>query len=140
VLIIHLDSHLDHNVGEATLAWLLERFRDQSGFLAETLTLADYLPALANGLHGPACGDPPVPDHECTWVIRGKRTWPSRVCHRPSRSTRIVTVIAGPHDDLDCVLYTVYGGPLALQEPGDPTCKDRAASSAFWAVHALSID
>lgn len=37
-----------------------------------------------------------------------------------------------------CVLYTAFGGPLAPQEPGDPGCKDPAASAAFWREHALA--
>lgn len=36
-----------------------------------------------------------------------------------------------------CILYTAYGGPCVPQEPGDPSCRDRAASEAFWAQHAL---
>lgn len=37
-----------------------------------------------------------------------------------------------------CVLYTAFGGPVAPQEPGDPGCKDPAASAAFWREHALA--
>ena len=37
-----------------------------------------------------------------------------------------------------CILYTAYGGPLALQEPGDPACKDPVASTTFWREHALA--
>ena len=37
-----------------------------------------------------------------------------------------------------CVLYTAFGGPASPQEPGDPACKDPAASAAFWREHALS--
>jgi hypothetical protein len=36
-----------------------------------------------------------------------------------------------------CILYTAFGGPQAPQEPGDPTCKDIAASTVFWSEHAL---
>jgi hypothetical protein len=38
----------------------------------------------------------------------------------------------------DCILYTAFGGPLAPQEPGDPGCKDPAASATFWRDHALA--
>ena len=37
-----------------------------------------------------------------------------------------------------CVLYTAFGGPASPQEPGDPDCKDPAASAAFWREHALA--
>lgn len=37
-----------------------------------------------------------------------------------------------------CILYTAFGGPAAPQEPGDPGCKDPAASAAFWQEHALA--
>lgn len=37
-----------------------------------------------------------------------------------------------------CILYTTFGGPLAPQEPGDPSCKDPEASTAFWQEHALA--
>ena len=37
-----------------------------------------------------------------------------------------------------CVLYTMYGGPVAPQEPGDPNCKNLGDSEAFWSQHALS--
>jgi len=37
-----------------------------------------------------------------------------------------------------CVLYTAFGGSAAPQEHGDPSCKDPAASAAFWREHALA--
>lgn len=37
-----------------------------------------------------------------------------------------------------CILYTVFGGPAAPQEPGDPGCKDPEASERFWRDHGLS--
>lgn len=37
-----------------------------------------------------------------------------------------------------CILYTVYGGPQAPQEPGDPNCKDPEKSAAFWREHGLA--
>lgn len=37
-----------------------------------------------------------------------------------------------------CIVYTMYGGPLAPQEPDDPGCKDVVASRQFWTVHALT--
>jgi hypothetical protein len=37
-----------------------------------------------------------------------------------------------------CIVFTMYGGPLAPQEPEDPGCKDVVASRQFWTVHALT--
>lgn len=79
-----------------------------------------------------------MPDADVRHEKRGTRTYTSHLCDRPPRPTRLVTVIAGPHGDDACVLYTAFGGPLAPQEPGDPGCKDVEASTKFWAEHALS--
>jgi hypothetical protein len=86
-------------------------------------------------------GDLPVPDGECTMVVRGARRGASRLCGRAPRPSRLVTVIAGPHGDA-CILYTAFGGPQAPREPFDPSLDDagRACSVAFWAEHALSAE
>jgi hypothetical protein len=110
-------------------------------------------------------GDPPVTEDEVVYTERGTRHWPSRLVERPARPTRLITVIAGPHEEScptcrgnssgpgstcpgdhcaggrrrhACVLYTAFGGPPAPQEPGDPGCKDPAESAAFWHDHALA--
>jgi hypothetical protein len=57
------------------------------------------------------------------------------------RPTRQLTIVAGPHGDEPCVLYTAYGGPEAPREPGDPDIPGhsaRDAAAVFWADHALS--
>lgn len=131
-------SHVDHGLTEAQMAWLLDRFSDRDGFFKETVELPADLGTVPCGLHGPLMGDEPVPAHEVREAVRGTREWTSRLCDRPARQVRQVSVIAGPHGDESCVLYTAFGGPVALQEPGDPGCKDVEASEQFWAVHALS--
>jgi hypothetical protein len=103
-------------------------------------------------------GDPAVPEDVVVHAPRGSRSWPSRLVERITRRTRLVTVIAGPHEETcrvceegrdhlatcpgkrkyPCVLYTAFGGPPAPQEPGDPSCKDPMASTAFWREHALA--
>jgi hypothetical protein len=61
-----------------------------------------------------------VPEDSVTYVARGERTWKSRtVTLDKPRSSRLVTVIAGPHDGEPCVLFTAYGGPTAPREPAD---------------------
>lgn len=137
-LVIHRESHVDHGLTEEHLAWLRERFADREAFFIESVELPDNLPSLECGLHGPLMGDEPVEESEVTYAKRGERDWTSRLVAREPRPTRVVSVIAGPHDGLPCVLFTAFGGPVSPQEPGDPGCKDREASEKFWREHALS--
>ena len=135
------DSHLDHGLSEAQVACISERFAERDGFFIESFELPAGLGTIPCGLHGPIMGDAPVEDAEVTYAVRGDRPCESRLCDRPTRPTSTVTVIAGPHEDSSCVLYTAFGGPLAPREPGDPSISDdgeRAECEAFWAEHALS--
>ena len=137
-MIKHKDSHVDHGLSEPQLRYLLDRFADRAAFFLETIELPEDLGTAPCGLYGPAMGDPPVAEHDVVHEVRGTRAWTSRLVERPARPTRKVTVIAGPHDGHACVLYTAFGGPATPQEPGDPGCKDPAASAAFWRDHALA--
>jgi hypothetical protein len=137
-MIKHPDSHVDHGLTEAQLGYLLERFADREAFFIETITLPAGLGTVACGLYGPLAGDAAIREDEVTYARRGDRTWDSRLVDLPPRQQHAVTVIAGPHDGHACVLYTAFGGPAAPQEPGDPGCKDPAASTAFWREHALA--
>jgi hypothetical protein len=130
------ESHLDHGLTPDQVEYLLKRFADRSAFFIETIELPLELGTVPCGLHGPLMGDPPV--DEARLAKRGERTWLSRVVDRPTRPVRTVTVIAGPNGDEPCVLYTAFGGPLAPQEPADPSCKDVYTSMRFWVEHALS--
>lgn len=134
---VHAESHVDHGIGAAQLDWLKERFRDKDGFFIETVELPEALGTVPCGLYGPLVGDKPITE-DVYEAKRGQREWTSRLIGYPTRPTRKVTVIAGPHDGLPCVLFTAFGGPLAPQEPGDPGCKDVEASKRFWSEHALS--
>jgi hypothetical protein len=68
------------------------------------------------------------------------------VVARPTRTTRKVTIIAGPHDGMVDVLFTAFGGPSAPKEmyewesKEDPafTSLDEIQSRTFWAEHALA--
>jgi len=154
---LHKDSHVDHGLTAAQLAFVLQHFADRAAFFLETIELPEDLGTVPCGLYGPLMGDAPVAEASVQYVRRGDRLYSSRVlipdprdmfvaepgpprfpATGPPRTTRLVTVIAGPHADLPCVLFTAFGGPLAPQEPGDPTCKDVAASTEFWAEHALT--
>lgn len=136
----HKDSHLDHALTHAQRAYVLDMFSDRSEFFIATIELPENLGTVPCGLYGPLVGDAPIAESEVTYCKRGPRAYESRMIERPSRPSRLVTVIAGPHDGLSCVVYTMFGGPLAPQEPNDPTCKDRDSSARFWSEHALAIE
>lgn len=133
-------SHLDHGLGDDHAAWLLVQFADRSSFFVETIELPAHLSSLRSALYGPLAGDEPIGDVEVTRQCRGGRAGLSRMVERPSRETRLVTVIAGPDDDGAIVMYTAYGGPCAPREPFDASLvgEAKAESEAFWSVHALA--
>lgn len=148
-LTIHSDSHLDHGLPEPVRQALPGLFTDRAGFFIATVDLRT-VPGLEAvrvpvALVGPANGDKPVPEYEVEYRHRGGRGYNSRMLkpgyNKPRNThTTLVTVIAGPRDGQDCVLYTAFGGPLAPKEPDDPTLApaDREASVAFWKDHALA--
>lgn len=132
----HADTHLDHNLTPEQVDYLFGRFADRDAFFIETVELPPELGTVPCGLFGPLMGDPPVPEAEVAYARRGAREWESRLVDRAPRPTRQVTVIAGPHDGLPCVLFTMFGGPVAPREPGDPNAQ--VESAAFWRDHALA--
>lgn len=136
---LHPESHLDHGLSQVMVDFLLDRFAGRAEFFIETVELPVELGTVPCNLHGPATGSAPVPEAEVRYAPRGTRAYSSRLCDRPAVQTRLVTVIAGPHDGQACILYTAFGGPLSPKEPGDPELKDseRAESERFWAEHAL---
>jgi hypothetical protein len=139
---ITADSHADHRLTPEHLAWLCERFADRQAFFIEEVLLPGRLPSVECGLHGPKAGDAPVLEEEVTYVTRGEREGKSRMCKRPPRPTRTLTVVAGPHGEEPCILYTAYGGPQAPREPFDSSLDERAKreSEMFWSAHALSLE
>jgi hypothetical protein len=140
MLEVVVDSHRDHGLTDGQFTHLLERLRHHDGPFVETVELPEDLGTVLCGLHGPVIGDPPVPESEVVYSPRGKRPYASRLVSRPGRRTRLVTVVGGPYEGKPCVLFTMYGGPPAAREPGDPNCPAalRPEAVAFWAVHALS--
>ncbi len=139
---IATDSHLDHDLGDAVIAYIVAEFKHiNSGFIIRTIGIPEELGTVPCGIVGPVIGRPPVPEEDVVYVVRGTRSWPSRTLKvKPEKpQVRTVTVIAGPHGDDPCVLYTAYGGPYAPREPGDPDLKpeDYMDSRKFWSEHAL---
>lgn len=135
-------SHTDHGLSPAVLAFILARFADKQAFFIESFEIpADVCPeGVPCGLYGPTMGDPPIHESEVEYVTRGIRQGQSRMVNKPMRPTRTLTVIAGPDGDEPCILYTAFGGPLAPREPHDSSLSESelAESKAFWAQHALS--
>lgn len=131
------ESHLDHGVSEKQLQYLLQKFSDRKAFFIETVELPEELGMAPCGIYGPIMGDEPIPESAVLYEKRGDRPWLSRMIKLPARGVRYITVIAGPHKEEPCVVYTMYGGKPAPQEPDDPTCRDVEASKKFWAEHAL---
>ena len=97
-MIKHPDSHVDHSLTEDQLRYLLGRFADRQAFFLETIELPEELGTVPCGLWGPLVGDPPVDETCVQYAQRGTRTWTSRMVDRLTRPTRLVSVIAGPHE------------------------------------------
>jgi hypothetical protein len=144
MLVIHPESHVDHvqaSVIEAVKRVLADAGNPDHRVIIETFELPEEAGTVDCALYGPAMGDPPVPEDQVQYGERPGRSWPSRLVARPVRQTRTLTVVAGPHQGHDLVLFTGYGGPAAPPEVDDPHLRpaDRAASVAFWKDHALAL-
>ena len=113
-----------------------ERFglTDSLGFFIKLVQLDEG--TVPCGLYGPAMGDAPVPDDQVILEKRGDREWTDRIIDRPTRDVTDVQVIGIREEEVTTV-FTVYGGPLAPQNPKDPSCEDVDASTKFWSEHAL---
>lgn len=141
-LVVSSGSHTDHGLTAPQMEWLLSRFAGRSGFFIETVELPQELGTVPCGIYGPVVGDPPVPEEDVVYIFRGNRGGPSRMCSRPTRPTRILTVIAGPRGEEPCSLYTAFGGPPAPREPWDQSLRteaEKAEAREFWTLHALCV-
>ena len=131
-------THLDPGLTTAHLAWLHVQFGTRTKFFIETVTLPDHLSSLENALYGPVMGDPPVAEADVFYAPYGPRTWRSRLIHKPTRPTRLLTVVGGPDSSGRMIFFDVFGGPLPAQEVGDPATRDIKESHRFWREHALA--
>ena len=132
----HKDSHLDHNLTSEQIKFVLGLDAQEGELTIQTVTLPDHLGTVPCGLYGPVMGDEPVTEAEVSYHVRGERKGKSRlIIGRAPRTTRLLTVISGPHDGLACVLFTAFGGPQAPKEPFED---DSDETKAFWNQHALS--
>lgn len=171
------ESHVDHGLTAAQLAHVLLMFEKRDAFFIETIKLPFDLGYAPCSLFGPVMGDPPIPSVITEMRVRKGRKHASRIITKrepigtdyfklaeryinSKRESQFLTVIAGPHGEDPCVLYTVFGGPLAPKEVGEANADLEAALAAmqrsegsersveaaretlsksieFWAEHAL---
>lgn len=138
------DSHLDHGLSQAQVDYLLSLFGERDGFFIETIKLPEELGTAPCGLYGPLMGDEPISDDIVHFGVRGNRPGKSRLISKKPRLTRQVSVIAGPHEDEPCILYTAFGGPVTPRETFDPGLQENEAaleeSRVFWSQHALAAE
>jgi len=158
---VHKESHTDHSIPAEVRSYVLEKFARRKSFFVETIEYPDRatlftgksLNDWSSTPHSYESKLPPVPcalhlnvpEDEVYYAKRGDREYESRMCKRPPRMVREVTIIAGPHpDDPDAgmILYTMYGGLAAPKEPNDPrlTDEEREESIAFWSKAALGSE
>jgi hypothetical protein len=149
----HHDSHLDHGLTTYQIDFLLATFADRREFFIETVELPSALGTVPCGLYGPVMGDAAISDIDVYLAKRGAREHDSRLVDRETRLTNKVTVIAGPHAALPCVLFTAFGGPKAPREVGEIEAQiatlpemmklsklraELVESKVFWGTHALA--
>jgi hypothetical protein len=144
------ESHLDHGMTEAQRSFALDAIRNETatvkvgslagekvGFAICEITLPEGLGTVPCALIGPETGESPVAESEVFHAKRANRPNTSRLVRRaPTQSRKLVAVI------VKGTLATIYGGPLAPQEPGDPYLapEGKPASEKFWSEHALSAE
>jgi hypothetical protein len=137
--------HSDHGITPDQMSFVFGFLSELNpgGFFIKQVAIPENLGSVPCGIHGPAMGDEPVAENEVTHKVRfsaeDPRTWSSRMVDRPFRPVDYVQVIGIQGEDGRFTLFTVYGGPLAPQNPADPTCQDVPASTKFWSDHALSL-
>ncbi len=95
----HAKSHMDHGFSAALWDHIFERYADKKEFFIDTFEVPPGHGTVTNELYGPSAGDPPVPESEVVYGKRGNRAWDSRLVLKPKRPTRLVRVIAGPHEE-----------------------------------------
>jgi hypothetical protein len=138
----HKDSHLDHQLTSEHVKFVLGLDPSAHGDPSEpvrtfTVEMPEHLAPLPCGLYGPKMGDEPVAEADVTYAVRGKRKGESRLVARPMRESRLLAVVAGPHDGHDWVLFTSYGGPVMPREAFED---DSEETKEVWGEHALSSE
>jgi len=134
--------HADHSMDSRSLTWCLAQVQPM-GFFLQTFTIPSDHKSAVNALWGPACGDEAVVG---TLLRREGRNYDDKMIDRPTRPSRLVTVIGVKEQD-GFTVFTAHGGPAAekneqqvRQEFADGKCtqEDVDRVTAFWKDHALS--
>ena len=136
--------HADHGINDHQMDYIklrLESNKDLNSFLIQEVKLLvqdhGYAPC---ALYGPAMGDEPITDDMVRMEKRSEDRPADRLIKAHLRCVDYVQAIGIMDRDKDtCTLFTVYGGPLAPQNPEDPTLPEegKAESVEFWSKHAL---
>ena len=131
--------HADHGITPIQMEYVQSELAEQAdGFFIKQIVLPMELGTVPCGLYGPAMGDPAIADSEVTLEHRGDRPWADKLLIGwPMRPVNYVQCIGIRNGD-SFTLFTVYGGPLAPQNPADPTNKNPEEAKAFWDAHALA--
>ena len=131
-------QHADHNITASQLSEIqnsLKKTVKDDGFFIREIKLKTKAPC---ELWGPAMGDPDVSEDEVFYASRGERPWMDRLVSMYSRDVDYVQAI-GIKTGETFTLLTTYAGPLAPQNPEDPSNQDPKAAKDFWNVHALNV-
>jgi hypothetical protein len=147
------ESHMDHGMTGDQRSFVLTALErvtrsvtvkvgalkegETCGFAICEIALPAEMGTVPCALLGPKTGGKPIAESEVFHATRGKRPNTSRLTRLPSVPSNMMTAII-----VKGVLVTLYGGPLAPQEPNDPYLdpKDKPASDDFWSTHALSAE
>lgn len=128
-MILTDQTDVDPFMSARQLAWVITQLPIQGGTV--TVTLPDHLPPVPYGLHGPLMGDDPVRKEEALHgpTLGGPHTQAqhTRLCKRPLRSTREVTVVFTRK-----YVMHVFAGQHLPPEGWD--------QDTFWREHAWSVD
>ena len=135
--------HADHGLTQEQTQFALDSVSNVGeGFFIKQVEFPEELGSVPCALYGPAMGDEPVKDEDVMMLKRGDRPWKDRMMVGKTRPVQYVQVIGKmvitPEFSVDaCSVFTIYGGPLAPQNPQDPSCPSPEKSADWWSQHAL---
>lgn len=129
--------HADHGLTPKQTQFALDSVSNiGEGFFIKKVEFPEELGLVPCALYGPAMGDEPVKDEDVMMLKRGDRPWKDRMMVGVTRPVNYVQVIGQMSED-SCTVFTIYGGPLAPQNPQDPSCPSPEKSADWWSQHAL---
>ena len=130
--------HADHGITRDQKQYIESALKEssiQDGFFIREVRIPRFFGSVPCGLYGPSMGDDPIADSQVRLEARGDRPWKDRLIDAPMREVDYVQCIGIREGGFK--LFTIYGGPLAPQNPDDPSNNDAEGARAFWAKHAL---